>query len=223
MKEKANLSVRQLLTNHLRHKTKVVIVHPDDVATLVVLDNCVSERLVYLDVKHPRVIEESFTLGVVGNNIVEDRPKNGLAKVCIVAIEILVAGKDSQSVMFLFQLVVNLHLLVLVDAVGREADQTNREHVFQAILVHSRTNSIGQATISLNSRHNCIVRCPPRICGFLLGIRQVLLTLCDDLRPFLCLRVLENCVRGSWISSRLGLVEEEATAAPLGNVGVATH
>jgi hypothetical protein len=135
----------------------MVVVHPDDVSTLVVLYDAVCERLANFHVKAPRVVKEGLALGVVRDNVVEDWPKDGLAVVCIVTVKVLVVDIDSKSVVLLLELLIDLGLLVFVKSVGRETNKTHVKDIIEFLAIDSGADGIAESTVALDRRHNRVL------------------------------------------------------------------
>jgi hypothetical protein len=53
MKKETNLGIWQLLADHGRDEEKVVVMNPDNISTLVILDNGVCKGLVDIDIVDP--------------------------------------------------------------------------------------------------------------------------------------------------------------------------
>ena len=102
----------------------MIIVYPDDIATLVTLDNLIGECLVEILVVFPGMIFVCLALGMVGHLVMKDGPKDGFAVVDVVSIEIAVANVDGQGFVFGFQLLGYLLLCDLFELIGWEADSS---------------------------------------------------------------------------------------------------
>ena len=108
MQEETNLSVRQHFADHTRHKKQMVIVYPDCVTALETGDDLVCKGLIEASVELPRVVFVGFALRVVRDLIMENRPKDRLAVVALVTIQVTIRGVDSQRFVLVFELLVNL-------------------------------------------------------------------------------------------------------------------
>lgn len=150
MEEKSNLGIGNLLPDHSRDQEKVVVVNPDCVAFLPVLNNFVGERLVDLDVVLPRVILVRLALGIVGNLVVEDRPQNLLAEVGVMAVEILVRAENAQHVVLGGELVFDvLKLLSAHEGVDGHAQCSHPGVVSKLAISGSCHGGVTQATVTL--------------------------------------------------------------------------
>ena len=68
----------------------MVVVNPNDVATLVVCNNLVGKVLVDISVKLPRVVFVRLTLWMIRNLIMEDWPEDSFAVVSVVSVDITI-------------------------------------------------------------------------------------------------------------------------------------
>jgi hypothetical protein len=125
----------------------VIIIDPDGVTTLVILGDAVGKRLVDFDVVLPRVVFIRFALGTVGNLVVEDGPKHGLAVVGIMTVEILVINKHGKCFIVVLQFLRNAGLDMFFERVSRHAQSSYPQLVLEGALVGSRFDSIDQAPV----------------------------------------------------------------------------
>lgn len=126
MKEESNLGIRKLLANHAGNQQQMVVVDPDDITTLPILDNLVCKCLVDVNVKLPRVIFVCLALGIVGYLVMKDWPQDLLAKVAIMAVKVLVGAEDGQHVVLGSERVFNvLFLLGAIESISRHTQRAN--------------------------------------------------------------------------------------------------
>ena len=150
MEEKPNLGLGNLLPNHSRDQEQVVIVDPDCVTLLPVLNNFVRERLVDVDIVLPGMILVRLALGIVRNLVVEDGPQDLLAEVGIVTVEIFVGTEDTQHVMLRSEFVIDvLELLRAHEGVGWHSQGADPGVVSKLTITSSCLGGIAQATITL--------------------------------------------------------------------------
>lgn len=151
MKEEADLCVWDLFADHARHKQKVVVMHPDGVATLICGDDSVGEGLVDVDVVIPRMISISLALWMIRNLIVEDRPENGFAEVRVVTIQVLVFHEHCRRVVVIVERILNIFLDRVRDAVS---GKTNGADPGEVKLSRGArlTSGISETAVPLNCR-----------------------------------------------------------------------
>ena len=85
-------------------------------------------------------------------------------------VEVLVADEDGKGVMLLLEFLINLRLLLLIQAVCGEADQAHGYRVADALVVDCTTQSVGKSAVALDSRHNGVLSGPSRVCCRLAGV-----------------------------------------------------
>ena len=155
MKEETDLGLWNLLANHSRNKKQMVIVNPDNITSLPVLDNLVGKGLVHVDVVLPRVILVCLALGVVGDLVMEDGPEDVLAEVGVVSVEILVRAENCQHVVLSSQNILNILLLRgTLKSISRHAKSTNPCNLINLAITSSGVSSIAKTTVTLISIHN---------------------------------------------------------------------
>ena len=81
----------------------MIIMDPNDVPSLPILGDTFSKGFVDFVIVDPRVIFVSFALGIVGDLIVENGPKDGLAVVAVVSVKVAVRDIDGQRVVFILK------------------------------------------------------------------------------------------------------------------------
>src|ERR1044071_6685061 len=150
MQEEADLGLWQLLTDHSWDQQKMVVVDPDHIAPLPVLNNLIGKGLVDVDIVFPRVVLVRFALGVVGDLVVEHRPEDLLAEVRVVAVKVLIGAKDTQHVVFGGKPVLDvLKLLCALKGISRHAQCADPSVVLQLAVSGGSLRSVSQTAVSL--------------------------------------------------------------------------
>jgi hypothetical protein len=93
MEKQSNDSIRNHFPNHFRDKKQMVIIHPYRIASLILGDNDVGECLIDGHVFVPTVFLPDRVFRLVGNLIMERRPKNLLAIMVVMAFNICISAK----------------------------------------------------------------------------------------------------------------------------------
>jgi hypothetical protein len=155
MKEESNLGIWELLPHHGRNQEEMIVMNPDDISTLPVLDNLVRKSLVDFHVVDPRVIFVGLALGIIRNLIMKNGPKNLLAVMSVVSIEICIFAKHRQTIVFGCQPVLDILLLLcILESVRRHAQCPHPDFIIQLIVSDRRLNCVAKSPVALVCRDN---------------------------------------------------------------------
>lgn len=137
----------------------MVVMNPDDISSLPVLDNLVCKGLVDLDIILPRMILIGFTFGIVRDLIMENRPEDLLAEMTVVAVKVLVGAEDSQHIMLGRQSVLNiLSLLGTLEGIGWHSQGAYPHILVEVIITGGGLSGVAKASIALVRIYNTPMR-----------------------------------------------------------------
>lgn len=126
----------------------MVVMNPDDIALLVILGNAIRKGFVDFDIIDPRMVFICLALWVIWNLIVEDRPKDGLAVMLVVPIEIAVVSKNRQGIVIIFKLFGDIRFQVILQSLSRAAQGTDPCFVLKKSSVSDCVDCIEQSTVA---------------------------------------------------------------------------
>jgi hypothetical protein len=134
----------------------VVVIDPDDIALLIIRNNCVCEALIDRDILLvARALIKALRLGGIRDNIMQAWPKNMVTVIIVVLSKLVVWDPNRRAIVFLDHAMVNVPAERVIEGICICAEGSNPALALEAPL--ERIYCVSETTVSMRIRLNVVL------------------------------------------------------------------